>query len=105
MPEGGRAQVSEASCTEPSVRREGRQSVEERQNEPGRGRRICRRCQVYGSAMNILVIGASRGTGALCVKSALAKGHTVSAFSRTPARLDITHAALTKIAGDFHDPA
>ncbi|HEX3902243.1 MAG TPA: SDR family oxidoreductase [Polyangia bacterium] len=55
--------------------------------------------------MKILVLGASRGTGALCVKAALAKGHSVSAFSRTPARLDVTHPALTKIAGDFHDAA
>jgi uncharacterized protein YbjT (DUF2867 family) len=55
--------------------------------------------------MKILVIGASQGTGALCVKSALAKGHGVSAFSRTPAKLDVTHPALTKIAGDFHDAA
>ncbi len=55
--------------------------------------------------MKILVLGASRGTGALCVKSALAKGHAVGAFSRTPAKLDVTHPALTKIAGDFHDAA
>jgi uncharacterized protein YbjT (DUF2867 family) len=55
--------------------------------------------------MRILVLGASQGTGALCVKSALAKGHSVSAFSRTPAKLDVTHPALTKIAGDFHDAA
>jgi putative NADH-flavin reductase len=55
--------------------------------------------------MKILVIGASHGTGALCVKSALAKGHSVTAFSRTPTKLDITHPALTKVAGDFHDAA
>ncbi len=55
--------------------------------------------------MKILVVGASQGTGALCVKSALARGHSVSAFSRNPAKLDITHAALTKITGDFHDGA
>jgi putative NADH-flavin reductase len=55
--------------------------------------------------MKILVIGASRGTGALCVASALAKGHSVTAFSRTPAKLDITHPALVKVAGDFHNPA
>ena len=55
--------------------------------------------------MKLLVIGASQGTGALCVKSALAKGHAVSAFSRTPAKLEVTHPALTKIAGDFHDAA
>ena len=53
--------------------------------------------------MKLLVIGASQGTGALCVKSALAKGHAVSAYSRTPAKLDLEHPALTKIAGDFHD--
>jgi uncharacterized protein YbjT (DUF2867 family) len=55
--------------------------------------------------MKILVLGASRGTGALCVKSALAEGHSVSAFSRTPAKLDVTNPALTKVAGDFHDAA
>lgn len=55
--------------------------------------------------MKILVLGASQGTGALCVKAALAKGHSVTAFSRTPAKLDLTHPALTKVAGDFHDAA
>src|SRR3984957_17180436 len=55
--------------------------------------------------MNILILGASRGTGALCVKSALAKGHAVTAFSRTPSKLELTHPALTKVAGNFHDAA
>lgn len=55
--------------------------------------------------MKILVIGASQGTGALAVKAALAKGHAVTAFSRTPSKLDVSHAALTKVAGDFHDAA
>lgn len=55
--------------------------------------------------MKILVLGASHGTGALCVKGALAKGHSVTAFSRTPAKLDLTHPALKKVAGDFHDAA
>jgi putative NADH-flavin reductase len=55
--------------------------------------------------MKILVVGASKGTGALCVKSALAKGHEVSAFARTPSKLDVTHEKLTKITGDFHDAA
>jgi len=59
---------------------------------------------VYGPPI-VLVLGASRGTGALCVKSALAKGHSVSAFSRAPAKLDVTHPALTKVAGDFHEAA
>jgi len=55
--------------------------------------------------MKVLVLGASRGTGALCVRAALAKGHAVTAFSRTPAKLEVTHRALTKVAGDFHDAA
>jgi uncharacterized protein YbjT (DUF2867 family) len=55
--------------------------------------------------MKILVVGASQGTGALCVKAALAKGHAVTAFSRTPSKLDLTHPSLTKLAGDFHDAA
>ena len=55
--------------------------------------------------MKILVLGASQGTGALCVKSALAKGHTVSAFARTPAKLALTDPKLTKVTGDFHDAA
>lgn len=53
--------------------------------------------------MKILVIGASQGTGALCVKAALAKGHSATAFARTPARLELTHPQLAKQAGDFHD--
>jgi len=55
--------------------------------------------------MKILVFGASQGTGALCVKAALAKGHTVTAFARTPAKLELTDLRLTKVAGNFHDKA
>ncbi len=55
--------------------------------------------------MKILVVGASEGTGALCVTSALARGHAVSAFSRSPAKLAITHVKLAKIVGEFHDAA
>jgi putative NADH-flavin reductase len=55
--------------------------------------------------MKILVVGASKGTGALCVKAALAKGHAVTAFSRTPAKPDLDHPALTKVTDDFHDAA
>jgi uncharacterized protein YbjT (DUF2867 family) len=55
--------------------------------------------------MNILVIGASKGTGALCVKAALESGHRVTAFARTPSKLAITDEKLTKVVGDFHDAA
>ena len=56
-------------------------------------------------SLNILVVGASKGTGALCVEAALARGDRVTAFARTPSKLDITDEKLTKLVGDFHDPA
>ena len=55
--------------------------------------------------MKLLVLGGTQGTGALCVKAALAKGHVVTAFARTPTKLDLTAPKLTKLAGDFHDAA
>ena len=55
--------------------------------------------------MRILVIGASKGTGALAVKTALERGHDVTAFARSPDRLDVQHPRLTRWTGDFHDPA
>lgn len=58
-----------------------------------------------GASLKILVLGASQGTGALCVKAALAAGYTVTAFARTPAKLDLIDARLTKVAGDFHHAA
>ncbi len=53
--------------------------------------------------MKILVVGASHGTGELCVRQALDRGHEVAAFARTPARLALEHPKLAKLAGDFHD--
>ncbi|MBS2027400.1 MAG: NAD(P)H-binding protein [Deltaproteobacteria bacterium] len=55
--------------------------------------------------MRILVVGASQGTGAECVKNALEKGHQVTAFARSPKKLAIENAALTKVAGDFFNLA
>jgi uncharacterized protein YbjT (DUF2867 family) len=52
--------------------------------------------------MKIIVLGASRGTGALAVRAALDKGHDVTAFSRHPEKLDLEHAKLARRAGDFH---
>ena len=60
---------------------------------------------VHPFPMNILVIGASQGTGALAVKLALDKGHAVTAFARSPDKLGFDHPKLTKRVGDFHDPA
>jgi putative NADH-flavin reductase len=53
--------------------------------------------------MKILVIGASKGTGALLVKEALERGHAVTAFARAPERLALKHANLTLLKGDFHE--
>jgi uncharacterized protein YbjT (DUF2867 family) len=52
--------------------------------------------------VNILVIGASQGTGALAVRAALDKGHRVTAFARSPQRLALDHPRLRKLVGDFH---
>jgi putative NADH-flavin reductase len=53
--------------------------------------------------MNILIFGASGGTGRLLTRQALAQGHTVTAFVRTPTKLDLTHPLLTVIVGDVSD--
>jgi uncharacterized protein YbjT (DUF2867 family) len=52
--------------------------------------------------MRISIIGASQGTGALAVKAALARGHQVTAFARSPDKLAVDHAQLTRLRGDFH---
>ena len=53
--------------------------------------------------MRILIIGASKGTGALAVKAALKLGHEVTAFARSPEKLDLVNPKLTKVKGDFHN--
>jgi uncharacterized protein YbjT (DUF2867 family) len=55
--------------------------------------------------VNILVVGASAGTGALAVATALERGHDVAAFARSPQKLTLQHGKLTRIQGDFHDRA
>jgi uncharacterized protein YbjT (DUF2867 family) len=54
------------------------------------------------ATMRILVIGASQGTGALAVRAALAKGHDVTAFARSPDKLALEDTRLHKVTGDFH---
>ena len=56
-------------------------------------------------SLRLLVVGASQGTGALTVSAALARGHQVTAFARSPQKLTIEHASLTRRAGSFHDAA
>lgn len=56
--------------------------------------------------MNILVVGATGGTGRQLVEQALAQGHTVTALVRTPAKLTLTHPQLRIVQGDVkHLPA
>ena len=51
--------------------------------------------------MNVLVLGATGGTGRLIVRDALAKGHRVVALVRSTARADLPGADL--IEGDARD--
>jgi putative NADH-flavin reductase len=55
--------------------------------------------------MNVLVFGASGGTGREVVQQALAQGHSQTAFVRAPAKFDINHAHLTVVQGDVADYA
>jgi uncharacterized protein YbjT (DUF2867 family) len=52
--------------------------------------------------MRVLVLGASRGTGALAAKVALDRGHDVTAFARSPEQLVLSSPRLTLRKGDFH---
>ena len=53
--------------------------------------------------MLVTVFGASGQTGRLVVGELLDKGHSVRAFLRDPARLDLAHANLEVIVGDARD--
>jgi putative NADH-flavin reductase len=53
--------------------------------------------------MNILIFGASGNTGQELVRQALAAGHNVTAFVRTPDKLVITHEKLKLIRGNVKD--
>lgn len=49
---------------------------------------------------NILVVGATGGTGFAVVQALLERGHRVTAFSRSASRMELTHDALLKLDGD-----
>ncbi|MCD5325718.1 MULTISPECIES: NAD(P)-dependent oxidoreductase [Pontibacillus] len=53
--------------------------------------------------MNIIVFGASGGTGREVVKLALEEGHRVTAFVRTPSKLTIQHPLLQRVEGNGLD--
>lgn len=50
--------------------------------------------------MKLVIFGATGSVGAKVVEQALEQGHQVTAFARTPAKLDIQHRNLTLFQGD-----
>lgn len=55
--------------------------------------------------MKLIIFGANGPTGRLLTKQALAKGHTVSAFTRHPEAFPIQHDHLRVVKGDVLIPA
>jgi putative NADH-flavin reductase len=53
--------------------------------------------------MKIAVFGASGRTGRLLVEGALAQGHEVTAFARTPSKLGVTHENLRVVQGTIQE--
>ena len=66
------------------------------------------RAQIKSSGRRIervLVVGATGGTGRELVTQALERGYEVTAFVRTPAKLQLTHPRLKIMSGDVLDAA
>jgi putative NADH-flavin reductase len=55
--------------------------------------------------MNITLFGGTGATGRLVVEKALAAGHQVIVYARNPAKLTLTHANLTVVAGELTEAA
>ncbi|QDK79249.1 SDR family oxidoreductase [Spirosoma sp. KCTC 42546] len=54
--------------------------------------------------MQLLVVGATGGTGLQIIEQALQRGHFVTAFVRDPAKLPVKHPNLTVETGDVLKP-
>ncbi len=54
--------------------------------------------------MNLVVIGATGGTGSQVVEQALAAGHMVTAIVRRPTAVTLRHQRLEVIQGDVFEP-
>ena len=54
--------------------------------------------------MNVLILGATGRVGRLTTLAALHAGHTVTAFARTPSKLDLDDPHLRKARGDILQP-
>jgi len=55
--------------------------------------------------MHLTIFGATGQTGQQLVAQALERGHTVVAAARRPEAIDLRHAHLTVVRGDFADQA
>lgn len=55
--------------------------------------------------MKVLLFGATGRVGGFALGYALARGHAVTAVVRDPARLRESHALLSTVVGDIHQPA
>ncbi len=55
--------------------------------------------------MKILIFGATGPTGRHLIEQALEQNHEVTAFARTPSKIEITHDNLSIAQGDATDPA
>jgi putative NADH-flavin reductase len=55
--------------------------------------------------MNVIIFGATGGTGRHLVEQALDLGHSVTAFVRDPARMPRSHPLLRRAIGDVLDPS
>jgi putative NADH-flavin reductase len=55
--------------------------------------------------LNLLILGATGRIGGHLMTEALARGHAVTAFARTPGKLAIAHPRLTVVAGNVRDAA
>jgi putative NADH-flavin reductase len=54
--------------------------------------------------MKILIFGSTGSVGRQLVRQGLEQEHSVTAFSRSPAKLDLQHSNLAMIQGDVTDP-
>ncbi len=55
--------------------------------------------------MKLVIFGSTGSVGHQLVVQALEQEHTVTAFARNPAKIEIEHANLTAVQGDALDPA
>ena len=71
--------------------------------KPLRPAKTAPRAKLPEGPLRLLIIGATGGSGRQLVNQALALGHHVTAFARTPAKITTQHANLRVLKGDVLD--